>query len=87
MYQHRILCILVFRCGGVVETTKLDCFPIDDDELVMHDRVLVVDAHGNTLVREKGRGSVSARRVALVHDDTDVYATSLCLQKCDGNGL
>ena len=58
---------------------------VDNNYLVVSNRVAVVDKGRDAVVLREGRGGVFVGLVALVQNDLNLYPTTMCLRQCLSN--
>jgi hypothetical protein len=64
--DQQVLGVLLLGGLGEVETSRDDEFTVDDDHLVMRNRMLGVDHRQHALVREEVSGGILLRALALI---------------------
>jgi hypothetical protein len=86
--QHKhILRIPCLGCGAEVEGSCFQGLPVDDQELVMHNAVAVVEPYRHALVGQESRCGISGRRVASICNYAHVDASFLCIKQSEDNRL
>src|SRR4051812_14110871 len=72
--DEEVLGVALLGGLGEVEGTGEHGLAVDEDDLVVGDRVLVVDEDGDVVVEEERRRAVVGGAVGLVEDDADLYS-------------